>query len=450
MVNNNQEEKVLILGLSKTGIAAAKYLAKHGASCFITELNEKNENNNENCLFDLKKLGIEVEIGEHSDEFIENAAYAVASPGIPPTSEIFTKLKEKNIKVISEIELAYKNTKTPFVAISGTNGKTTTTMLVSHILSSIYKAPVCGNIGVPAVSLIDNKNDYLVCEVSSFQLENTSDFAPLVAVFTNFTPDHINYHGSLENYFNAKAKMFKNSKYAIFNAKDNKINEFAKNYKGEKFYFDDDNYKNASYIKNNAIYFKQNNIEEKIIDIDDIKLVGHHNYQNVMCSIIVAKLLNVPNEKIEEKIKSFESVEHRIELIQNVKKGIQKFYNDSKATNPEATMVALKSFIGKKVTLLVGGRDKNTTLDEFCIDVKKYINNVVLFGEAKERFYNELEKSGYKNLYMTNKMFEAVDKAIDLNDEVVLLSPACASFDEFKSYEDRGIKFKEYVTNKLS
>ena len=450
MLNNNKEEKVLILGLSKTGIAAAKYLAKHGASCFITELNEKNENNNENCLFDLKKLGIEVEIGEHSDEFIENAAYAVASPGIPPKSEIFTKLKEKNIKVISEIELAYKNTKTPFVAISGTNGKTTTTMLVSHILSSIYKAPVCGNIGVPAVSLIDNKNDYLVCEVSSFQLENTSDFAPLVAVFTNFTPDHINYHGSLENYFDAKAKMFKNAKYAIFNAKDNKINEFAKNYNGEKFYFDDENYKNSSYIKNNAIYFKQNDIEEKIIDIDDIKLVGHHNYQNVMCSIIVAKLLNIPNEKIEEKIKSFESVEHRIELIQNVKKGIQKFYNDSKATNPEATMVALKSFIGKKVTLLVGGRDKNTTLDEFCIDVKKYINNVVLFGEAKERFYNELEKSGYKNLYMTNKMFEAVDKAIDLNDEVVLLSPACASFDEFKSYEDRGIKFKEYVTNKLS
>ncbi len=450
MVNNNQEEKVLILGLSKTGIAAAKYLAKHGASCFITELNEKNENNNENCLFDLKKLGIEVEIGRHSDEFIENVTYTVTSPGIPPTSEIFTKLKEKNIKVISEIELAYKNTKTPFVAISGTNGKTTTTMLVSHILSSIYKAPVCGNIGVPAVSLIDNKNDYLVCEVSSFQLENTSDFAPLVAVFTNFTPDHINYHGSLENYFNAKAKMFKNAKYAIFNAKDDKINEFAKNYKGEKFYFDDENYKNSSYIKNNAIYFKQNDIEEKIIDIDDIKLVGHHNYQNVMCSIIVAKLLNIPNEKIEEKIKSFESVEHRIELIQNVKKGIQKFYNDSKATNPEATMVALKSFIGKKVTLLVGGRDKNTTLDEFCIDVKKYINNVVLFGEAKERFYNELEKSGYKNLYMTNKMFEAVDKAIDLNDEVVLLSPACASFDEFKSYEDRGIKFKEYVTNKLS
>lgn len=450
MVNNNQEEKVLILGLSKTGIAAAKYLAKHGASCFITELNEKNENNNENCLFDLKKLGIEVEIGRHSDEFIENVTYTVTSPGIPPTSEIFTKLKEKNIKVISEIELAYKNTKTPFVAITGTNGKTTTTMLVSHILSSIYKAPVCGNIGVPAVSLIDNKNDYLVCEVSSFQLENTSDFAPLVAVFTNFTPDHINYHGSLENYFDAKAKMFKNAKYAIFNAKDDKINEFAKNYKGEKFYFDDENYKNSSYIKNNAIYFKQNDIEEKIIDIDDIKLVGHHNYQNVMCSIIVAKLLNIPNEKIEEKIKSFESVEHRIELIQNVKKGIQKFYNDSKATNPEATMVALKSFIGKKVTLLVGGRDKNTTLDEFCIDVKKYINNVVLFGEAKERFYNELEKSGYKNLYMTNKMFEAVDKAIDLNDEVVLLSPACASFDEFKSYEDRGIKFKEYVTNKLS
>ena len=323
-------------------------------------------------------------------------------------------------------------------------------MLVSHILSSIYKSPVCGNIGVPPISLVDDKNDYLVCEVSSFQLENTDDFSSEIAIFTNFTPDHINYHGSLENYFDAKAKLFKNTKYAIFNAKDEKINEFAKNYNGEKFYFDDDNYKNASYIKNNAIYFKQNDIEEKIINLDDIKLVGHHNYQNVMCSIIVAKLLNVPNEKIEKKIKTFDSVEHRIELVQNVKKGTQKFYNDSKATNPEATLVALKSFIGKKVTLLVGGRDKNTSLNEFCIDVKKYINNVVVFGEAKERFYNELKKSGYKNLYMKDKMYEAVDKAIDINDEIVLLSPSCASFDEFKSYEDRGIKFKEYVTNKLS
>ena len=380
---DNKKEKVLILGLSKTGIAAAKYLAKHGASCFITELNEKNENNNEKCLTDLKNAHINVEIGKHSDEFIENAAYAVASPGIPPKSEIFEKLKEKNIKVISEIELAYKNTKTPFVAITGTNGKTTTTMLVSHILSSVYKAPVCGNIGVPPISLIDEKNDYLVCEVSSFQLENTNDFSPIVAVFTNFTPDHINYHGSLENYFEAKAKMFKNPKFAVFNAKDEKINDFAKNYKGEKFYFDDESYKNSSYIKNNAIYFKQNDIEEKIVELNDIKLVGHHNLQNVMCSIIVAKLLNVSNEKIEERIKSFESVEHRIELVQSVRKGTQKFYNDSKATNPEATMVALQSFIGKKVTLLVGGRDKNTSLNEFCTDVKKYINNVVVFGEAK-------------------------------------------------------------------
>lgn len=450
MLNNKDKEKVLILGLSKTGIETAKYLNKHDKKCFITELNEKNENNNKNCLTDLKNAGIEVEIGRHSDEFIENAAYAIASPGIPPKSEIFKKLNEKKIKVISEIELAYKNTQTPFLAITGTNGKTTTTMLVSHILSLIYKAPVCGNIGVPPIRLIDNENDYLVCEVSSFQLENTNEFSPFVSVFTNFTPDHINYHETLDAYFEAKAKMFKNTKYAVFNAQDKKINDFAKNYKSEKFYFDTESYKNCSYIKNNSIYFKQNNIEEKIIDIDDIKLVGHHNYQNVMCAVIVAKLLNVPNEKIKEQIKSFESVAHRIELIQNVKKGTQKFYNDSKATNPEATMVALKSFIGKKVTLLVGGRDKNTTLDEFCTDVKKYINNVVVFGEAKERFYEELNKSGYKNLYITSKMFEAVDKAIDLNDEIVLLSPACASFDEFKSYEDRGIKFKEYVTDKLS
>ena len=223
---NNKEEKVLILGLSKTGIAAAKYLNKHNKKCFITELNEKNEN----CLTDLKNAGIEVEIGKHSDEYIENADYAVASPGIPPTSEIFIKLKEKNIKVISEIELANKNTKTPFVSITGTNGKTTTTMLVSYILSSIYKSPVCGNIGVPPICLVDDKNDYLVCEVSSFQLENTENFSSEIAIFTNFTPDHINYHGSLENYFKAKTKLFKNTKFAVFNAKDEKTITFDANH----------------------------------------------------------------------------------------------------------------------------------------------------------------------------------------------------------------------------
>ncbi|UKI42545.1 MAG: UDP-N-acetylmuramoyl-L-alanine--D-glutamate ligase [Candidatus Melainabacteria bacterium] len=332
---DNKKEKFLFWGCQKQELLQPSILQKHSCKLFYNGIERKNENNNEKCLTDLKNAHINVEIGKHSNEFIENATYAVASPGIPPKSEIFEKLKEKNIKVISEIELAYKNTKTPFVAITGTNGKTTTTMLVSHILSSVYKAPVCGNIGVPPISLIDEKNDYLVCEVSSFQLENTNDFSPIVAVFTNFTPDHINYHGSLENYFEAKAKMFKNPKFAVFNAQDNKINDFAKNYKGEKFYFDDESYKNSSYLKNNAIYFKQNNIEEKIVELNDIKLVGHHNLQNVMCSIIVAKLLNVPNEKIEERIKSFESVEHRIELVQSVKKEAKNFTTTQKATNPK-------------------------------------------------------------------------------------------------------------------
>ncbi len=441
-------KKVLIIGLSKSGVSAAKYLSKQGADCFITEFKPLKDEDIE-LVEELKKDEIQVETGHHSDEFIENAYLAVTSPGVPPKSEIFTRLKEQKIPVIGEVELAYLEASSPFIAITGTNGKTTTTMLTSHILNSEYNAPACGNIGVPPTSLLEDRPDFFVCEVSSFQLAAAPTFKPQIACFLTFTPDHIDWHGGLDNYFDAKVSLFKDYKqpmYAVFSGVDEKIYEFSKNYNGDKFIYAKELDKNCCYIKNDAIYFKRTK-EEEIIKLNEIKLVGEHNYQNVMCAIVIAKLIGISNEHIRERIMSFEPVEHRIEFA-GVING-KTFYNDSKATNPEASFVAIKSFEGKKLTLIAGGRDKNTDLTEFCREyINKYVTTVILIGEAAQRFKENMENNGFNNIILANSLENAIDISLTLDNEIVLLSPACASYDMFTGYEHRGEVFKNYVKTK--
>lgn len=433
-------EKVLILGLSKSGISAAEWAVKHGYNVFITEGKSPKEEYISK-IDELKSKGIKIETGEHSDKFIEGTSFAVTSPGIPPKSEIFQKLKSKNIPIISEIEFAYRNTDIPFIVITGTNGKTTTTALVSHILSKNFSAPVCGNIGVPPTSLIDEKHDFLVCEVSSYQAEMTSDFKAKIACWTNFTPDHIDWHGGLENYFKAKAKLFTGKQapeYSVLNAEDSRLKEFAKECKNVVF-FDSSN---GAYVKDGKIFYKG----EEIVKLSECKLLGHHNYQNIMCGVIIAKLLGMKTEDIKEQIISFMPPEHRLEKVREMD-GIT-FYNDSKATNPEASIVAIDSFNNVDVALILGGRDKNTDLTEMCKSINEHIHTVLLIGEATERFEENLKKNGFNNIIKEDTMENAIDKAISLKPNVVLLSPACASFDMFKSYEHRGDVFKEYVLSK--
>lgn len=442
-------DKVLILGLSKSGIAAGEYAFQKGYDVFITEGNTPKEEYRDK-IEALKAQGIHIETGGHSDEFINGAVFAITSPGIPPRSDIFQRLNSRGIPVISEIEFAYRNTETPFIAITGTNGKTTTTSLVSYILSAVCSAPFCGNIGVPPTSLISGENDYLVCEISSYQAQMTVDFKPFISVWTNFTPDHIDWHEGLENYFKAKAKLFLGKqapKYAVLNAKDERLFEFSKECKDSTvFLFDTDKSENCCYISNNTIWFKENGLEEKILDLKDCPLVGHHNYQNIMCGIICAKLCNVDTNVIRKQIMSFRAPEHRLEKVREI--GGITFYNDSKATNPEASIVAIDSFNDVDVALILGGRDKNTDLTEMCKSINKHVHTVLLIGEATERFEVNLIKNGFDNIIKEDTMEKAIDKAISLKPDVVLLSPACASFDMFKSYEHRGEVFKEYVLSK--
>jgi UDP-N-acetylmuramoylalanine--D-glutamate ligase len=443
------DKKVVVFGLSKSGIAAAEYLASKRADVYLSEYKELEEKDKE-TVERLKEQGIKVETGGHSDEFLEGAYLAIMSPGISPQKEIYQRLKEKNIPYTSEVELAFKETDSTFIAITGTNGKTTTTTLISHLLSKDFDAPVCGNIGVPPTTLLDKKHDYLVCEMSSFQCELSHTIKPFIACFLNWTENHIDWHNGLENYFKAKASLFEAKKaptFAIFNGIDEKVAAFAEKYPYEKFIFGKETEKNCCYVKDEKIYFKRKKGEEEIISIEEIPLVGEHNVQNVMVAIIVAKLCGVTNEDIEEGIKTFKAVEHRIEYVGT--DGKHKFYNDSKSTTTEATIVALKAFPQKAVTLIMGGRDKMTDLTGLCEKTKECVNNVILIGEATERFKNALNSSGYNNIYEAATFEGAIDKAIEYENEIILFSPACASFDMFNNFEHRGEEFKKYVGTKI-
>ncbi len=443
-------KKVLVLGLSKSGIAAAKFAKKHGADVYLTEYNDittKEQSDNAKMLED---LGVHVEYGGHSDEFIKKSDIAVTSPGISPHSQIIKRVRAEQIPVISELELAYRECDIPFIIITGTNGKTTTTSLTQHILSKKLKTEACGNIGTPPCTVADENLDYFVCEASSFQLDMSTSLKPYIAVWTNFTPDHIDWHNGLENYFNAKARVFRDpqtAQYCILNAKDPKLLEFSKEVKANVFMFGSDVGQNCCYTENGFIIYKQNGTKEEIIKLSDCPLIGEHNYQNIECAVICAKLTGIDNETIKSAIMEFKAPAHRLEKIAQ-KDGIT-FYNDSKATNPEASIVAINSFNNQDVVLIAGGRDKNTDLKEFCDSVNKHISTVILIGEATERFEQNLIKYGFKNIIREQTLQSAIDKGIELKPDVVLLSPACASFDMFNSYEHRGEVFREYVLSKV-
>ena len=451
-------KKVLILGFSLSGKAAARYLIngkwkmENGKfSVYITEQRDRKPED-EKEIKELEALGVKIEFGGHSEEFTSGVNVAVVSPSFPLDNELYIKLKNEGVDIISEPDLAYLESDTPFISITGTNGKTTTTALVSHILSTQYKAPACGNIGQPPISLVKDKPDYFVCEMSSYQAEHSKYLQSQIACWTNFTPDHITWHKTLENYFNAKAKLFGASEYDILNGNDEALMKWkTENGKwkinpNKLFIFDKELDNNCSYIKNDAIYFKRDGKEEKIIDLKDCSLVGHHNYQNIMCGVIIAKLTGITNENIKSAIMSFKAPEHRLEKVREFN-GIT-FYNDSKATNPEASIVAIDSFNNQNVVLIAGGRDKLTSLDEFCNSVNNHIRTVILIGEATARFEENLKNHGFSNIIKEDSMESAIDKSIELQPDVVLLSPACASFDMFSGYEERGRVFKEYVLSK--
>ncbi|MGO3751441.1 MAG: UDP-N-acetylmuramoyl-L-alanine--D-glutamate ligase [Peptoniphilaceae bacterium] len=434
MYNN---ENVLILGYGITGVSVLKCLSAFNVNIYIYDNDIKKLENETSYDFKIFK-----------EEDLYKIDFIIKSPGINPNNKILLKARELGIIIKSDLELFYEITKCKnIVAITGTNGKTTTTSLISQILSGDRKTYCVGNIGkgVLDVALEADEDDYVVIEASSFQLEDTINFRPMIAAITNVTSDHLDWHVSVDNYINAKFKIFKNQNdkdYTVLNANDSNLKNLSLN--SNIYYFSlNDNINFGTYVKENKIYFKSDVLDEQIMDISDIKIPGKHNIENVLCAITIAKILGISSELIKKSISNFMGVEHRIEFVKEVN-GI-KYYNDSKGTNPDSTIMAINA-INKNILLIAGGYDKNSDYANMLEVGRGKIKYLILLGETASKIEKVANSMGYK-IYIVKDMEKAINlaKNISIEGDTVLLSPACASWDMYSSYEERGNHFKKIV-----
>lgn len=426
------------MGFGVTGKSALKFLKEFPCKIYVYDSNQ-----------DLQKLNVEEDFIIFKEEDLDKIDLIVKSPGIYPFHELLMKAREKNIEIISDIELSYRNLKTKnVIAVTGTNGKTTTTTIIGDILKRVSQTYVVGNIGRGILEITGEakSDDYLVIEASSFQLEDTIDFKPHIALLTYVTSDHLDWHKTTKNYVDAKFKIFKNqdeNDFAILNY-ENK--ELAKEYnlKAEKYYFSMEKISDkGAYVQDGKIYFNDGENIEEVLDTKNIKIPGDHNIKNIMAAIIGCKLLNIDLDIIKKSITSFTGVEHRIEFVRELR-GV-KYYNDSKGTNPDSTEVAVAAMDGD-VILIAGGYDKGAEFDDLIEKSKDKIKTAILFGETAEKISKACKKNDLE-FYITKDLNKAVELAekISCEGDDVLLSPACASWDMYSDYEVRGQHFKDLV-----
>lgn len=444
----SDNKKVFVLGMARSGYEAAKLLASKGYDVIVNDA--KTEQNVEQ-MNELQSLGIKIVLGNHPDELFDNTfEMIVKNPGIPNNHKYIEKAHKFNIPVINEMELAFRYFPkgVTIIGVTGTNGKTTTTTLIYEFLKKASKSVfLMGNIGYPVCSFISQlkDKDIAVMEVSDHQLCNVLDFKTNISVLTNLSKAHLDFHGSYEIYKNMKKRIFNHhskSDIAILNLDDKEVLDLANNIESTKKYFSSSlvNTLGCS-ISDGYIYYNN----DKLIALDEVRIKGRHNYENAMAAIAVVKELGVDNNVILSVLKTFGGVEHRIEYVKTINN--VDFYNDSKATNIKSTQTALASFT-KPTILMLGGLDRGHSFDE----LKEYLINVkliVAFGEAKTRINDFAMECGIP-CKVVDTLEDATQIAYNSAGEgyVVLLSPACASWDQFKDFEVRGNMFKEYV-NKL-
>ncbi|MDR9795481.1 UDP-N-acetylmuramoyl-L-alanine--D-glutamate ligase [Aeribacillus pallidus] len=432
------DQNVLVLGLAKSGLRAAKLLHKLGARVTVNDMKPYEANDD---VKELESLGIKLILGEHPEQLLEehNIDIVVKNPGIPYTNPIVQKAASQNIPVITEVELAYQISEAEIIAITGSNGKTTTTTLIYEMLKADGKQPLlAGNIGNVACEVVQEatKEQIVVMEVSSFQLLGTIHFKPSVAVLLNIFNAHLDYHGTRENYMQAKGKIFSNQddqSVAVINSDDQDVVRLSELSKGKKIYFSTNKeVSNGAYIQNESIWYDG----EKIIDIKDIALVGKHNLENILAAICAVKAKNVGNKAIQKVLASFSGVKHRLQYVGEVSG--RKFYNDSKATNILATTKALEAF-SSPVVLLAGGLDRGNEFDEL-IPYFKHVKAVITFGQTAPKIKKAAKKAGIELIEHVDNVEQAVFAAFRISDigDVILLSPACASWDQYKTFEERG------------
>ena len=451
-------KKVIVIGSGKSGEAAAKLLLRNGAGVILNDSNTKLDAGQIRSEFK-EDDDIKIILGNPDDSELKNTAMAVLSPGVPTDIELVGHLRELGIDIIGEIELAACFEKGDILAITGTNGKTTTTTLVGEIMKNFAKTTgsidevyVVGNIGEPYTDIADQTTErsVTVAEISSFQLETTRSFAPKVSAILNITPDHLNRHKTMAEYVRVKERIaLKQGKddTIVLNYDDALTRDFGKRAGCRVVYFT----RNTDYameneneeflhINNGMIMYK----DTEVIRTDDMLLIGTHNYENVMAAVGMCLSYGVPLEVIRDTVRNFHAVEHRIEFVKTVD-GVD-YYNDSKGTNPDAAIKAVQAM--KKPTLLIGGGyDKASAYDEWIESFDGKVKCLVLIGQTADKIAECARKHGFNEIVMAADLKEAVTICHDRAEsgDAVLLSPACASWGMFKNYEERGHKFKEYV-----
>lgn len=448
---NIKDKKVLLVGLAKTGVSTIKKLDKLGASIVVTDIKPKEKL--EDILSQLNGLNnVEYILGSHPED-ISDIDLTIVSPGVPLDLPFIEKLKESNVKIIGEVELAYTLSNNPiFVGITGTNGKTTTTSLVGEIFKEANRDTyIVGNIGNPVIDTVDytDKNSVLVTELSSFQLESIDTFRPKVSSILNITEDHLNRHHTMENYINAKARIFENqdkSDFSILNYDDSIVRNLNKNNNASILYFSrQEKIDQGVYLdENNNIVISIDGKQITVLNRNELSLPGDHNLENAMAAILMTYVVGVDLEVIKQVLTTFKGVEHRLEFVTN-KNGIM-FVNDSKGTNPDSTIKAIGSY-ERPIILIAGGMDKHSDFTDMMKCATKNVKELVLLGETADKIEASARKEGLENITKVKNMEEAVKKAYELakDGDVVLLSPGCASWDMYPNFEARGLDFKENI-----
>lgn len=445
-------KRVLVVGSGISGIAAAELLKKKQVEIILFDGNKELD------IAALKEKApvftdVEIVLGELAEEVMERIDLVVLSPGVPTDLPMVNSLREHGIPIWGEIELAYYFGKGRIVAITGTNGKTTTTALTGEIMANYFSdVKVVGNIGIPytSVALDTTENTVTVAEISSFQLETTHAFAPEVSAILNITPDHLNRHHTMECYIEAKESITKQQtadNVCVLNYEDEVLRAFGEQLHTKVLFFSSRRkLEKGLYFEENKIYFANGQDVQLVIDVDELNILGLHNYENVMAAVGMALSMGVPMEKIVEVLKRFQAVEHRIEYVTE-KRGV-KFYNDSKGTNPDAAIKGIQA-MNRPTYLIGGGYDKDSEYDEWIESFDGKVKKLVLIGQTKEKIAECAKAHGFTEIVMCNSLEEAIDVCYEhaVSGEAVLLSPACASWGMFKNYEERGDIFKAYVRN---
>lgn len=442
-------KKVLIIGAGISGIAAAKLLDGI-AEVTLYDANEKLDGMAVRERLPEEFRG-KIRIGDMTDEMKQGLNYVVLSPGVPTDLPLVTELENNGAEIIGEIELAYQLSKSTIVAITGTNGKTTTTALTGEIMKTYYKSVfVVGNIGIPYTDMVPDmtEDSVAVAEMSSFQLETIKDFSPKVSAILNITPDHLNRHHTMENYIDAKFNITKNqseNEVCILNYEDAVLRERGKRLSCNVVWFSSAReLEKGLFLRGEDIILRDENGDTVVCNIHDLNIIGRHNYENAMAAIAAGVAMEVPMDLIREALKNFKAVEHRIEYVET-KNGV-KYYNDSKGTNPDAAIQAVRAMTTR--TLLIGGGyDKGSEYDEWIDSFEGKIKYLILMGQTRDKIAETARKKGFNDIVMVESMEEAVKFCATHAEpgETVLLSPCCASWGMFKNYEERGRIFKDLV-----